>query len=156
MPRRMIKQGNHFTLEFDTAGSGFYYATVKGEEKGPFPSEVIATRWIAAKLEGMLSTHEEDDMALLEAKKEADRRQGMQEQAAREGKPWRDEGRSDAELRAADELEEQQLREEQQRRQQAEDLQRQKEKAFAQEQGLDRPLSRAEKQELRRQDQAPE
>lgn len=124
---------------------------MKGLEKGPFSTEDSAIRWVASRLEQHVSSIAEIDDATQRALQEADLREGKQEEAAAAGADWRNAGRTDAELAKEDELEMQQLREEQERRRVEKELEEQRARAEAEEAGVDRPLSRAERQELRRQ-----
>ena len=72
MGRRVVRTGANFTVEFDTAGGGAYYAAYLGAEKGPFPNEEAALRHIQARLQTapgqtMDEITQAEDRALLEA-----------------------------------------------------------------------------------------
>ncbi len=75
MPRRIVSEGELFKIEFDTAGGGSYYAVVRGAEKGPFVSQEMAARHVAAKLEGFLNSPDEITQAEDKAMQEADQRE---------------------------------------------------------------------------------
>lgn len=109
MALRIVHEGEHFKVEFETSGGGGYYATYRGQTKGPFHSEEIALRHIRAKLEEGGQVFDEIEQAEQSALQEADRREA-------EGTLGSDAARAAEEARRAEDAAEMaELREEQAR-----------------------------------------
>jgi len=132
--RTTIAAGENYAIEFSPRGSGVYYATVKGEENGPFPNEDAAKRYVINKLEGLVNSFDEDEAATRQALTQADLVEGQQNAAAEAGDPdWRNAGDSRDALAEADAQEEAELRAEQERKRQEEALAQQAAQGKAQE-----------------------
>lgn len=128
--RQTIAAGDNYSIEFVSRGSGFYYATVKGDTKGPFPSEQHARNYVINKLQGIVNSFDEDEVATREAIAQADLIEGEQAAAADAGDPnWRDAGNTVKTQAELDAEEEAQLRADQERKRQERELAAQREAA---------------------------